>query len=543
MNRTGSQIDVLICGAGPVGLTMATQLARHEISCRIIDKNEGRTNLSKALGLFARSLELLHSGIDAHAFIEQGIPVEHAMLYSNQKHIGTLELAGTQSPFGTGVMIPQADTERILEESLDALGIPVERETELTGFQDLGDRVCCTLITKQGEETIEPAWLVGCDGAHSIVRHQLGMEFKGGADMNRWVLADVRVNGADDTSTLFICPHANGLLVAFRIRDDRFRIVATNPLASLDEPRVDPELADIQDLLDERGPGGWRVHDPNWLTEFRINERKVDDYQAGRIFLAGDAAHVHSPAGGQGMNTGMQDAFNLAWKLALAHRGTAGTRLLDSYTSERSEIGRRVLANSGRMTRVMTMGSRFSQAIRNRLLALLLKRRRFQQRFRMFISELGIAYLGSPITGKDHRADRIHDGVRPGQRVPDLPLRGEHGEDTLHELLTDPRITVLLHTEESQGLQHVASVEDAIPSSWKKSVQVLQIMSDAPHPTGSFHHAEPGLVRQRLGLEAGSFALIRPDGYLALLGDASNAGCITGWLDSIGNRNDSNKLN
>jgi len=534
MPREESQPDVLICGAGPVGLTLATQLVRHDISCRIIDKNECRTDLSKALALFARSLELLHSGIDAHDFVQQGIPVERAMVFSNQKHIGTLELAGVQSPFGTGIMIPQSDTERILEESLDALGIPVERKSELTGFEDLGDRVRCTITTGNGEETIEPAWLVGCDGAHSIVRHTLGMEFKGEADMNRWALADVRVDGANDTATLFICPHAKGLLVAFRIRDNRFRIVASSPLASLDEPHVDPKLSDIQDLVDERGPGGWTVHDPAWLTEFRVNERKVDEYQAGRVFMAGDAAHVHSPAGGQGMNTGMQDACNLAWKLALVHRNIAGSTLLDSYTSERSEVGRTVLANTGRMTRVMTMGSRFTQAIRNRLMAFLLKRPRFQHRFRMFISELGIAYPGSPITGEDHRHHRIHAGLAPGHRVPDLALQGEHGADRLHDLLADPRLTVLLYTDSTHGLEHVAAVEGAVPGFWKSSVQFARIMSDATHPTGTFHHAEADKVLEHLGLEPGSFAVIRPDGYVALLGDASNPECITRWLDSIG---------
>ena len=137
-------------------------------------------------------------------------------------------------------MIAQSDTERILETSLGELGVLVERTTELISFEDLDDRVRCTLTSDRGEEQVEPAWLVGCDGAHSVVRHTLGMAFKGEADMNRWALADVRVDGANDTATLFICPHAKGLLVAFRIRDDRFRIVVSSPLASLDEPQVTP---------------------------------------------------------------------------------------------------------------------------------------------------------------------------------------------------------------------------------------------------------------------------------------------------------------
>jgi 2-polyprenyl-6-methoxyphenol hydroxylase-like FAD-dependent oxidoreductase len=512
---------------------MAAQLARHDISCRIIDKNQRRTDLSRALGLFARSLELLNSGIDAHALIERGIKVQRASFYADQKPIGSLELTGAHSPFGTGLLIPQSDTEQVLEESLSPLGIRVERETELTGFEDLHDRVRCNLATSNGEQIIEPTWLIGCDGARSVIRHGLNMTFKGDSMMIRWVLADVRVEGVDDTSTLFICPHAKGLLVGFRIRDDRLRIVATSPLASLDQPRVDPDLADVQQLVDERGPGGWKVHDPVWLTEFRVNERMVDAYQAGHVFLAGDAAHIHSPAGGQGMNTGMQDACNLAWKLALVHRGTANANLLNSYTTERREVGRRVLANSGRMTRVMTMRWAVGRAIRNRVLRFILKRPAFQHRFTMFLSGLDIAYPKSPLTGKDHRGHSSPAGLKPGHRVPDLPLQTEHGTDSLHDVLTDPRLSLLLYTDTPNGLEHRAALEQAIPEAWRASVQKICIMSDAPHPTGGVHHAPAEQVQSQLGLKAGNCALIRPDGYVALLADASNPACVTRWLESM----------
>ena len=528
-----TQPDVLICGAGPVGLTLASQLIRHDIAFRIIDKNGQRTELSKALAMFARSLELLHSGVDAHEFAQAGIPIESVLVFSNRREVGSIHLAGAESPFGTGVLIPQSETERILEESLLAMGTAIERNTELAHFEDLGDRVRCTLQSSGSEETLEPRWLIGCDGAHSICRHTLGLEFKGETEQHRWLLADVRIEGAPSEPSLINCLHQDGFLVGFRIRGDRFRLVAAEMLNSLDQPRVDPTLQYMQDLTDIRSPGGWRLHDPTWLTEFRINERKVDHYGAGRVFLAGDSAHVHSPAGGQGMNTGMQDVCNLAWKLALANNGVGGKTLLDSYSQERSEIGRQLLKNTGRLTRIVTLRSRLAQAFRNRLMAFFMKRPRFQHRIRMFLSELNIAYPDGPITGKDHRATRTRHGLQPGHRVPDLPLRSEHGDDTLHDLLTDPRITILLRTNATHGLEHIAPVENALPAAWTPHIQVIRLMCDTPHPTGAFHSADPQLLEHHLGLDVGSFAVIRPDGYVALLGDAPRPGCIRDWLDTI----------
>ena len=525
--------DVLICGAGPVGLALATQLVRHDIPFRIIERSDTRTTLSKALGLFARSMEVLHSGVDVTAFLETGTVMTGAELHASGRPLTSLTLTGADSPFGTGVMVPQATTERILEESLDAMGRRVERSTRLVEFTDLGERVRCTVQGPGGEETIEPAWLVGCDGAHSVVRHQLGLPFNGQRVGDRWILADCRLDGIDPAPTIIPCFHRDGLLVLFRIKDDRFRVTANTPLPSPDAPHVDPTLEEIQHALDRRGPGGWRAHDPTWLTEFRISERKVDHYRHGRCLLAGDAAHIHSPAGGQGMNTGIQDAANLAWKLALVHRGVAADALLDTYSEERSEIGRQVLASTGRMLRIATLRSRLAAALRNRVARIALGKERVQARLRNFLSGLSLHYPTDSIGGGDHLGVR-GDGPAPGERVPDLPLTSQHGADTLHDQLTDPRLTVLLHIETRNGLEQMAAVENAVPPRWRAHLRVLKIMSDAPHPTGEFLHAENDGLVERLGLPAGSFALIRPDGYLLLRGSTDDPAPLTAWCDRYG---------
>ena len=526
---------MLICGAGPVGLALATQLARHDVDFRIIDRNEARTELSKALVIFARSLELLHTGVDAHSFIDAGIKMGLAQLFASGRPLAVLPLDGTDSPFGTGIMIPQASTEQILEESLAAMGHHVERGTELTDFTDLGDRVRCTLRGPCGEEIIEPAWLAGCDGAHSIVRHGLDLEFKGTSVQDRWILADCRVEGIDPDATIIPSFNPEGMLVLFRIKDDRFRVTANTPLDHPDQPRVDPTLEEIQDVLDRRGAGQWRAHDPTWLTEFRISERKVDDFRHGRCLLSGDAAHIHSPAGGQGMNTGMQDACNLAWKLALVHKGVASDALLDSYSEERSEIGRQLLVNTGRMLRAATLRSRIASSFRNMAIRLAMKRPKLQERFRNFLSELSISYPADSIGGGDHGTGDSRSGPAPGHRVPDLAMTSEHGADSLHDQLADPRLSLLLHIETEDGLQQVATVENAIPRQWRRSIQVLKIMSSAPHPTGSFLHADEADLEHRIGLPRGTFALVRPDGYLLLRGMAEDPAPLAQWCTRFSN--------
>ncbi|MDG2201756.1 MAG: FAD-dependent monooxygenase [Phycisphaerales bacterium] len=529
MASENRQPCVLICGAGPVGLALATQLARHDIDFRIIDRNESRTELSKALVIFARSLELLHTGVDAHSFIDAGTEMECAQLFAGGRPLAVLPLKGTDSPFGTGIMLPQARTEQILEESLDAMGHTVERCTELTDFTDLGDRVRCTIRGPGGEETIEPAWLAGCDGAHSIVRHGLDLEFKGSSVQDRWILADCHVKGIDPAATIIPSFNHEGMLVLFRIKGDRFRVTANTPLNNPEQPRVDPTLEEIQDILDRRGAGQWHACDPTWLTEFRINERMIDHFRHGRCLLAGDAAHIHSPAGGQGMNTGMQDACNLAWKLALVHKGVASDALLDSYSDERSEIGRQLLVNTGRMLRTATLRSRITSGLRNTAIRFAMKRPKLQARFRNFLSELSISYPADSIGGSDHAASHDKAAPGPGHRVPDLAMTSQHGVDSLHDQLADPRFSLLLHIETEDGLEQVATIENAIPHAWRSSIQVLKIMSSAPHPTGSFLHAEEADLEHRIGLPRGTFALVRPDGYLLLRGTAMDPAPLVEW--------------
>ncbi len=411
------KIDVLVAGAGPVGLAMAVELARYGLSVRIVDKSAGRTDKSKAIVLWSRTLELMDSAGCSRSLIDAGRKVTAVSLVEGSKQIGHLTLDGVDSPHPYTLMLPQSETERLLDEHLNGLGVQVERGVELTQLAASADHVVSTLRHENGqEETLETRWLIGCDGAHSTVRHQLGMEFVGDTMPSSWILADVHLSDVPWKEEVVIAWHADGVLALFPITEGRYRIIADVGNTPVTAQQSEPTLAEVQTLLDQRGPGGIVASQPVWLAGFRINERKVADYRAGQVFLAGDAAHIHSPAGGQGMNTGIQDACNLAWKLALVHSGScAAEPLLGSYSLERSEVGKQVLAATGRATNIGLLRGEIKQSIRNHIASLIFGLPPIRKVITEALTELSIGYHHSPLNGGTAHS---HGGPAPGERAP-----------------------------------------------------------------------------------------------------------------------------
>ncbi len=415
-----SSPKVLIAGAGPVGLTLANELVRQGISVRIVDKNVERTDKSKALVLWSRTLELFDDAGYASDFLTAGMPAHGAQISTGKEIVASVSLDSIDSRFNYALMIAQSETERVLEQRLAAAGITVERRVELAGFADKGTGVEATLRKQDGpSETVRADWLVGCDGAHSAVRHGLGFTFEGSTLESHWALADGHVVGLAPTDRLHIFWHREGILAFFPIVGDRWRVIADLGPATGDEKHPDPTLAEINTLMARRGSPGIVMSNPFWLAAFRINERKVKDYRKGRVFLAGDAAHIHSPAGGQGMNTGMQDAFNLAWKLALVIKGTARPALLDSYSPERSTVGETVLRNAGRLTEAATLRNPIAQGLRNTIVKFAAGFPALQHRVADQLSEMDIAYPDSPLAATGaYRAGGPAAGARWPHRLP-----------------------------------------------------------------------------------------------------------------------------
>jgi 2-polyprenyl-6-methoxyphenol hydroxylase-like FAD-dependent oxidoreductase len=332
-------------------------------------------------------------------------------------------------------------------------------------------------------------WLIGCDGAHSTVRHGIGSEFHGSAQGDDWMLADVRLEGdgaprADEIATYL---HRDGPFVIFPIPGGRVRIIANAGRTDPAHRRPDPTLADVQSMADGRTGGGFRVVDPVWLANFRINERKVSDYRRGRSFLVGDAAHIHSPAGGQGMNTGMQDAINLAWKLAMVTQGQAAANLLDSYSPERNGVGEMVLRNAGRLTDMATLSHPAAQAARNLALRFLLGFHAVQDRMAATMSEIEIAYPGSPLS----------KGRKSGAR-----LAPEHYDGPPPGAGTTPRF-VLFAADKAKGAAMIARFPALLE----------------PEP--------------RTPPAPQSLLIVRPDGYIGLSADGDAWGEAEGYLKHI----------
>lgn len=413
---------ILIVGAGPVGLTMALELARYQVPVRLVDRMAAREATSRAVALWPRTLELLErtgGGLSAE-LIALGNKVNVANILAGGDAIARVELEDITTPYPFVLMLPQNETERVLTAHLEALGVRAELGVGLEAFAPEADGVTATLRHADGrEETARYGWLVACDGAHSPVRHALGRSFEGDTFGIDWAQGDFHVAGVPFPPNEFATYwHEDGPLVLFPMGHGRYRlIVALGP--SGPEVSPPPTQEAFQLLLDRRGPGGIALTDTVWATSFRVNERQVDSYRSGRVFLAGDAAHVHSPAGGQGMNTGMQDAINLAWKLALVARGLSfAPALLDSYDAERRAVGAEVIASAGRLTRIATLRNPLARHVRNAVMHFVLGLAPVQQRLEGSLTETSTRYDDSPLNGVSWEA-----GALAGARV--APVAGE----------------------------------------------------------------------------------------------------------------------
>lgn len=422
---------VLVVGAGPVGLTAAHRLARHGANVRIVDAGAGPSTTSKALVIWRRTLTVLDSTIPFHRFVEAGYEARRARFFSKGELIGAISLEDAGRPVPAGVFIPQSDTERILTKALEEQGIRVAWRTKLLSFEQDADGVTCVLEEPEGQRQTRCSWLIGCDGAHSTARHQLRIPFPGEAVDRRWILADVRVDAEVNPHEARLEVGYGRVVAVFPAGPSRVRVIADEGPTEGESERLDPTDDELQTLLDARTSTGWRIAETCWRADFRINERQVERYVHGRVLLAGDAAHVHSPAGGQGMNTGIQDAANLAWKVALVEVGGADRSLLESYQEERHPVGRAVLRDSGRMLRLAQLSGPVGKHLRDLALHIGLRLPAVQERASAMLTEDTIHYRGSSLCGGG-----VPDAVvQPGDSFPDVVVGTTGGPRSAIELL------------------------------------------------------------------------------------------------------------
>ena len=363
---SSSEVDALVVGAGPTGLALATQLQTFGARFRIIDRLRDRTRESRALGVQARTLELLQTLGLGERLVGRGNSSTRLKLHLEGRPVAAVRLGDigavdTRFPFI--LFVSQVETEDVLNEWLRASGVVIERGTELVSFEREDDRLHCLLQRDDGpQERVHARFLVGCDGAHSAVRKQSGIAFEGGTYPQDFALGDVELDGPLEPKAINSFAGGGGVAMFFPLgRPTTWRVIAMAAGLQADaQPRSSSgitselELADLQALVDPPTAGAVRLRDPAWLTRFHLHHRQTATYRAGNVFLAGDAAHIHSPVGAQGMNTGIQDAWNLGWKIGLVARGLARDRLLDTYEAERWPIGQFPLRYTDRLFSTFT---------------------------------------------------------------------------------------------------------------------------------------------------------------------------------------------
>jgi 2-polyprenyl-6-methoxyphenol hydroxylase-like FAD-dependent oxidoreductase len=494
---------VLVVGAGPVGLTMAAELARYGVPVRIVDRAQQRTDQSRALMVWSRTLELLDRSGCGGAFVSAGMKVKVANIVADGKAIGRIDLGTVATTHPYVLMLPQSETERLLEEHLRSFGIGVERGVDLVSFVESQDGVESVLLHTGGlQEKVQSGWVIGCDGARSTVRHGMKKVFRGDAQPSGWILADVRLEGVDTPGEIDVGWHPEGVLVVMPIDGERYRVIADVGASQTDKGGSEPSLSQVQAILDARGRGGITASDPISMGRFHINERKVAEYRSGRVFLVGDSAHVHSPAGGQGMNTGMQDAFNLAWKLALVWRGMGAEEpLLGSYSLERSAVADQVLRNTGRISSLAVLRGEMKQSVRNYISSLMFGLSMVRDALAETFSEVSVEYPTSPLTRTGRHA---YDNPAAGERA---PLR--RGEPAVGAGDT-PRFAVCADVS-TPAAKHGAGVLLGLYGN---------LLEDEVRPP--FH--------------AGGLWLLRPDGYVALATRNDGWDEIAAYLDRIAGR-------
>ena len=326
-------------------------------------------------------------------FLEAANRVTSVAILSHEHPLARMRFAPAESPYPFIAMVPQNVTERLLHEQLERRGGTVDYESTLVSAVAHEDYISATIDRQGTPIAIRASYLVGCDGAHSRVRHLLNIPFAGKQYDASFMLADVETNEALPADELQLCPNESGPLAIFPMSPRRRRIVATVKGADGGAPSLDL----VQTLLAQRAPAGIRATVLHWSSYFRVHHRQAAQLRVGRAFIAGDAAHIHSPFGGQGMNTGLHDAWNLVWKLALAIRGRAGEGLLDSYSTERRPVIRGVIRTTDLLTKVMETPSNLAQSLRDTLIPAVSQLAPFQHAFVKRLSGLGIAYPHSPI--------------------------------------------------------------------------------------------------------------------------------------------------
>lgn len=547
MTQERTSEPVVVVGAGPVGLTAAVELARRDVPVRIIDAAAGPSTTSKAIGTHARTLEALERAGVTDRLVELGLPIRRFRIHDQNRVLGDLDLTQVPSAYSYALSLGQDVTERVLLDRLSETGVKVEWGTRLqTLHQDHdgpGDQEVRLVLARDGAEgdrggmaggteEVAASWVVGCDGARSTVRRQAGIDFAGEPFPEWFLVADLLIDAdlGEHRANLFFSDA--GATAIFPLPDPGAFRLAT-PLPRHDAPDDAPaiDLTAIQRLWDERVGRPARLDAPRWISPFQFQIRLADRYRCGRVFLAGDAAHVHSPVGGQGMNTGIQDAVNLVWKLAAVRRG-APESLLDTYEAERRPVAAHVLAQTRRSAVVVSSRSAAVRAGRAVVVPLVTRVAPVRRRVLNELTMLSVSYPPDVLPGSPpgpSLRERITGVPTVGERAPDAPVVRDQQPGRLVDVLA-PRAHTLLYFDagHSDEVQRLAGLD--LDGGENIAVALVSRHHLRPRTDGVDHgrpvevHDADGRAHRIYAASRPLAVLVRPDGVIAWRGALTSAG-------------------
>ncbi|MEO3875216.1 FAD-dependent monooxygenase [Nonomuraea sp. B12E4] len=531
--------DVLIVGAGPTGLVLAIELARRGVLPRVIDAGDADHRESRAVSIVARTLEVLDDLGLAEDAIEHGMPLQALNFYQGTTTLAEMDVTAVDSAFPLDLCIPQWQTVRLLRERAEQLGVSIEWRTRLLAQKADEHGVTVELQYADGRrERCETRWLAGADGAHSTVREGAGIG-RQRADLRRgFILGDVAADWPLTRDRFHVYFARAGLLAVFPMVQGYWRILAN----TAGSPPATPGLDDFSALVGDRTPLDSRLHDLQWSSSFVARESLAERLRAGHVLLVGDAAHNHSPVGGQGMNTGMQDAYNLGWKLALVVNGDAAETLLDSYHAERWPVAKAVVDATSTTTKVVTGSTLVARRARRHALRLLGRLNPVQQRLSNAFGEHLVNYRDSPLvfqrwTESPAKAwnDLAGAGPQPGEVMRDVYLEGRDGPMALRHLLRGPGHHLLLF---AAGTTDPATLE-----AWRSAARTAMAGHGEAHliTRGHLPHGlsdgvaadRRSRAHNRYGVRRPSIYIIRPDKYVGYRGDSVELAAVNDYFRAL----------
>jgi 2-polyprenyl-6-methoxyphenol hydroxylase-like FAD-dependent oxidoreductase len=504
--------DVIINGAGPTGLALACQFVRYGVDFIIVDKKEGVTPYSKALGVHARTLEIYEQIDLAKPAISQGTPAGKVRMLERGEVLGEVNLSNVGeglSPYPYMLVFEQSRNEQLMYDWLREHRQDVKWQTELMDFSQNDAAVTASIKTTDGQtQTIEASYLVGCDGPHSLVRRKLGLSFKGSTFERLFYVADVHIDWkfTHDALTVCIAPHS---VVAFfpMPGEKRWRIVGSFPEGVMkDETEVVYE--EIEEQIKKEAQLELDITRVDWFSTYKVHTRHVDRFSSGRSFVAGDSAHIHTPAGGQGMNTGIQDGYNLAWKLAMVLKHSAQVSLLDTYNEERLPNAKRLTETTDRMFNLAAGTDWFVSLIRSTIFPpmarYILSIDSIRKRFFIMASQIGISYRDNSLSSHDEDGDFE---VKAGDRMPYFLVDGQ----SIFDKLRAPKFHLLSFSDGQTQLNGLQLTD----------VLDTQTIALYPHVTEIF------------GTDKSFSILLRPDNHIALITMDPTLEPVTQYLEQI----------